>query len=372
MKLISQSKLATFYHQRPTRGCCLPTHPLNRFIFFCQLFGVAPINISPAQDGRRPALLQLTTALHIAWSVLLVSVAAFCNHQQYYAFVRNRVPIARFLTCAEYVLNVVNCSLIVIGVNYQRKFYTEYKRKIDEIDRRLQRKCNMSDEMPMHLRRFSAILLVIVGLQFLATYGLSKDNIGLLYGVGNYVVPHVMMLLAMGTYFCLLRTVRQRFLWMADALFELDDPSEAADPADIVPGYLLVLEFATAPARPLKVVQRLSELRDVHYDLCRFAANVNRSFGWLVIGLLVSAVFVTTAKLYLLYYYLSIAYPRLIAHVYCVGWFVVNFIRISSVLYENASMMRAVRFIHTNILFNIIIDVEPRVELKLLIERYQN
>lgn len=325
-------------------------NPLRRLILFGQIFGVAPINILPHDGGHSSGRRTLRMAFHLTWSCFLLALQIWCDYEQNQVFVQYNVPLVRFLTYAEYVLNVFNCMSVVFGANYQRRKYHEYLREIDALDNCLNRPSTPDTCLPQFLQRFYGTVLVLVGLQLVVSVSLNRNVQGMLFAAASYILPNVMLMLVLGQYLSMLSIVRRRFEWTLQGLCELGSDSDESlakhDTSDMK--NIFVVESG-AISRPVNVCGRVAELRDIYHDLCRLAVNVNNAFGWLLIGVLVSAVFIITGQLYRLYLYQFEKVYYVMAIMYAIGWIVTNFFKVAVLFYMNGRLTEAVRNLNTYI-----------------------
>lgn len=326
-------------------------------IVLCQLFGVAPANINTPDDpavGDTQRRHLLTSGAHIAYSASLLCAMCFCSYAQYQSFVFTLTPITRFLICVEYAFNVINCTFIIVGANVQRSRYDEYDRLLDSIERRLRRPtasgaANDNGVAP-YLRLFygACVLLVIVLCVIIIQF--NETKLGMLYGLATYFLPNMMVMLTMGKYYGCMIIVRQRFGWLVECLRELDvnvDDNLVGHASDGnmkggIPKNMFVLEFNTATSatasfnQSARHFERLNELRDIYHDLCRLSRAFNRSFGWLLIGVLTSAVFIITGQLYSIYHHWALGESPVLVYFHAIVWACKHFATVTIALAVNS------------------------------------
>lgn len=331
------------------------SNPRKRLLLICQLFGVAPIN-KPMQKNRRHVrctlvlLHWITTGVHIAWSIFILAMIALSYYGEYFRIIRNNIPIVRLLIFAEYSFKLLNCILIVVGANYQRSGYAEFERTIEVLDRRLWPTLGSrdDDELGRFLRAFYATVVIFCGCLITVFVGYQLDWLGMLIGISTYALPNVMVMLALAKYFCLMQLVQKRFERVVDELLALggSGKDDAIRSATRTNSNMFVVEFNSVAhggwQKKQKPIEHLNELRDVYHDMCRLAEKINGMFGCLIIGILLSAVFIITGQLYAIYHMKSTNRKDPLDYL-CAGiWIMTDFTKVSMVLYWNARVMGAV------------------------------
>lgn len=373
-------------HRRPTTTSTIITR--NRYIrlliILSQLLGIAPVHIAanirwcrsrhqpkkPPLNGRHH---HIASAAHNAWSACLLGIIAWSEYQEYDIFLQYVPTVERYLIYVEYAFNLLNCAVIVVGANYQRRWYIEYLQRIESVDRRLASMATASasdqpvdQQLTRYLRRFFAILAAFVAMLLVVIFAFNPTGNGWIYSTLTYTVPNVMLLLALAKYVCLMNLLQSRFRRILDringlaaSLLDADDGTMATEvgrtkstpsgkTAAKLTESMLQLDFAAQrwfddPKTSMMLVSSvddgMNQLRHIYHDLCDLATNVNRSFGWLIIGILCSGVFILTGQLYSLYMYVTNGSGRTLSYVYACGWFVTNSAKCMLLMEINGRMM---------------------------------
>lgn len=339
---------------------------LHHLIFLCQLLGVAPVNIDAEHNKQRHkgrARCHITSGAHIVYSTIMLCIMSACSYAQYKCFVYTLTPIRRFLVCVEYVFNVLNCTIIIVGANMQRSRYLEFERMVESIERRLRRRqqqlksdCGVS----RYLRWFYFACVLLLILLYVVTVQFNDTSWGVLFGSATHVLPNMMVMLAMGKYYGCMIIMRQRFQWLIEGLQELDviDKYNIVS-VDVRSGdehnhkrvakNMFIFEFnavasATSSCPSAGHFERLNELRDIYHDLCHLSGALNRSFGLLLIGVLTAAIFIITGQLYSMYHYWSNGEFPVLMYFHFVVWTCKQFATVTIALAVNTRLDEEVRF----------------------------
>lgn len=323
-------------------------------LLICQLFGVAPVNIPTYGGHRRCTILWqslLITGAHIVWSAFVLALVAWSHYQEYFRSQQNLVLIERCLIYAEYLFNMLNCSLIMVGAYYNRRGYIETQRQMDALDQRLWPTIDSQDddELRRYLRGIYASIAMFVAIMLTILVCIEVDVYGVFIGMSSFALPNVIVMLALALYCCLMRSARKRFERIAGELLVIcgNVADGVKKPPPAVNNNMFEVEFKAvigSQQRPvvnrLPPVERLNEMREVYHNLCRIMETINSWFGHLIIGMLLAAMIIITGQLYSIY--ANVNSSTALNLVYSVVWMLSNSMRVVLVLYWNGDVMGAV------------------------------
>lgn len=279
--------------------------------------------------------------MHILWSCSLFALISWGKYRQFFDFVDDSDEFVKFFVLAEYVLDLFNVSTTIIGTNSYRHLYTEHLRNFHSIDRRLRSGCDDSDGGLMrYLMKFCLILLVSVCMFLAAIVYYHYRNVVLLIGnVCTYVLPYVMIMLILGKYLGMMYSIRRRFGYVVLAFAKLEilvQGSPAGEKKNSNSYGRRVQQThphcASRQDTVLRVVRRISELRDVYCDLCYMEKCVKNSMGCLLLGIMLTSICVITGQLFSLYEMMMHRMTNIFLYVFSCTWIMANFMKIVVIL----------------------------------------
>lgn len=297
----------------------LLTNSIQLMIILCQAFGAAPVNLtlSPLPliskklnknfSAEKKTL--LSRWLHYVWSGTLLSAITAAIYLQHRDFDSGELTaVTRILYLVEYFFNFLSSAIVMIGSNYQSKWYGIYYHQIINFDIRLER-CGFTDEAYFsNLKQYLRKVLALTAVLFLAVFivDLLFNRVQFIDTIRSetvYVLPNAIQLLALIEYITLLHAVRERYKQInciLDKLLnhQLNRSSEIRDTSVIS---LMEITKKNAYCRFVSFEELLNNLRRLHRDLNAFETNVNQSFGILLISIITSSFIIVNTQLYALY-----------------------------------------------------------------------
>lgn len=264
---------------------------LQRTTFWCKFFGVAPINLNFNSSAETQNNLQSNClfVLHIMWSLLiLTSISISIYYERSYDERDSSSFILKCLYMGEYLFNIFNCTIIVIGCHYQRQAYKRYFKKIIEIDMEF-KECGITTDyskLEKYLKKFwycSAMFMALATVSDLLYYFNFKDFIR---SAIVFILSHLLTIVTLIEYFGLLYVLKERYQNICIVLNQLIDQSDefskkkSFEKLFTLTMHDMVKIKKNAFVDPaLAIMQRLNKLRKIYYDLAIFNEDINSSFG---------------------------------------------------------------------------------------------
>lgn len=301
-------------------------------IFLCQLFGVAPIPISlnrPTKfDEFKSKIVRSLHQLWCAFILICISTSFYFQHTKCNTILQYS-QIKVLLHLGEYISIISNSMVTVIGSQMQRNVYNEYFQQFIEIDLELSEcgaKLNFSEFKKFILNSllicglFEMIMVTVFSLSFFGEESAVVRNIAL------YVIPHIMILLTLITYCTLLYAVQERYHHISLILRKLS--------VDL----LFKTEYRQIDHKTLtknKICEKMNSLRGVFARISKLTININASFGFLIICVLVSTFLILSTEFFAFYEFIEQSAPDFYVPCLSVLWIIFYGGRIIFILQMN-------------------------------------
>lgn len=285
-------------------------------IFIGQVFGACPINIKLRKispKSKSAFLIILTKWAHLYWSVLVLAAIITFMVQKFAEYAVHMSFIDKFLCIMEYSFNIINCLIVTVGCNYQKHCYEKYLTALVEIDMKLLRlgvNPHFSG-LKKFLHTISWVLLAFFAILFLNILFFHKFVILEALKVQCiYLVPNIIICLALLEYFGLLYALSERFSQItcilqrlsAGNVFEINQTKRGAQAVILInPNKWSHLKNNILHDNTKSTEGVLNALRKIHFELSVLENDTNTSFGILVVALITSAFIIICTQLYQLY-----------------------------------------------------------------------
>ncbi|KAJ6636706.1 Gustatory receptor for sugar taste 43a [Pseudolycoriella hygida] len=300
-------------------------------ILLCQMFGVAPLPVSFSQtekvDGFR---WRICGRIHQFWcaGIIIAIVTSFYFQHVKFNTIIQYSQIKVLLHIGQYACIIGTCSACVIGSQIQSSSYNKYFQNIIKIDLKLTKwgsRINFVN-LKKFIRRcivlcfsFEVVMVSVFAMSFL-----GEDN-SIVRNIALYIIPHIMVLLTVIKYTSLLYAIQERYqnvnVLLKKVSFDL----------------LFKKEYRQkhTPTTENKICQRINGMRLVFLDISKFSADVNGSFGVLVIFILVSTFLILSTEFFAFYEYIEQSAPDFYVPVLSLLWIIFYGGRIIFVLRMN-------------------------------------
>lgn len=301
-----------------------------------QIFGACPINLS-----SKNTVTTISAWIHYIWFLILITIVAITMYFYYFdlILIANLLVTQRVLALVEYLCNLVNCSIIMIGCNYQRLVYENYFQRIDEIDLKL---VHGGSSKKSNLKWFLIKMCIPCGIILLIDSGIiviyqQYQLLPISKVLTIYIVPNVIILLALLEYFSLLYFIQQSYTRIADALKAIIikvnlSYRQQNNQSPVTEKESIKSEF-----------NAINLLKQVHYMVGALEENTCESFGILSITLISSTFIIVTGQLF--YFYAS-SYDggTLLNFLYSTSWIILHIGKVYAILHLNSKVLAEVNF----------------------------
>lgn len=332
---------------------------LKIHIIIGQVFGACPINITlreKSQKSKSVFLIKLTKWAHIYWSAfVLAAIITFMVHK-FREYQLQMSFIDKFLCLMEYGFNIVNCFIVMIGCNYQRHCYAKYLAALVEIDTKLLH-LGVSPHfsgLKKFLRILSWILLALLASLFLIILFYHKFVILDALEVNCiYLLPNIIVFLALFEYFGLLYALSERFNQItciirrlsAGNVLEINQIKRGAVAGIFIkPQTWSYLKNNNFLDNTMSIEGVLNVLRRIYYELNVLESATSSSFGIMVVSLITSAFIVVCTQLYQIYivYSKTIIGFNIYAELYSLFWLFLHSAKVLAIFFLNSKVSNEV------------------------------
>lgn len=338
---------------------------IKLLIFLCQLFGVAPLPVLFGQHERLEAVrwkvFRCFHRIWCGWLIICITTSFYFQHVKFNTIVQYS-QIKILLHIGEYVSIISTCTACVIGSQINRNAYNKYFQAIIEIDSKLNEcgcRTNFTNLKRFTIKCVAACFLfefVMVSVFALSLFG--EDN-SIVRNITLYVIPHIMVLLAIIKYCTLLYAIQERYRSISlllkkisvDLLFKKEYRQTKT-----------VLQTAITEN---KICQKLNSLRLAFLDIATLTTDVNESFGVLIVSILVSTFLILSTEFFAFYEFIERSAPDLYEPVLSFLWIIFYGGRISFVLRMNHAVNIEVRKQNCSLWLCLFLRVSWNVEMQI-------
>lgn len=285
-------------------------------ICLCQFFGVAPMPIPLNKSQNCDGLCwKLIKCLHRIWCLVIIIGVTTSFYYQHVKFntIAQYSQIKVLLHIGEYISIISSCVICVIGSQINRNLYEKYYQNVMDIDSMLT-ECG-SRLNSGNLKRFivkciamcllfETVMSIIFALSFLNKESSVARNIAL------YIIPHILVLLVIIEYGSLLYTIRERYHSISVLLKKIS--------FDLL--FKKECRQTQAAVMENKICQKLNCLRLAFLDISKFAADVNGTFGILILSILVSTFLILSTEFFSFYEFVEKSAPDFYVPILSVLW----------------------------------------------------
>lgn len=295
---------------------------------------------------------------HLCWCIAIVALIVYCMLELYRDYVLTyNTPMVQILNVSEYIFNVVNCVLIIVGCNYQRQWQSIYLQQINALDIKL----NYSAvEANADLNCFLRTALMISGFFMLCVFSIiamyhQTNYFGLFISVWAYVVANIIISLAILQYLVLIFIVQQRYKRLARGLGKLSStkPVRRILTTDELLRNTFMGDLQNVGRRrysphkgyPDSIKRRIEVLRTCFVDLNILEKNISQSFGVFLVSMVTSTFFILTTQLYV-FYTLTQIEVGLLNLAYSAAWLMLHFVKVFSMLFMSSGVVQEVKYMN--------------------------
>lgn len=278
-------------------------------IFLCQIFGVAPVPLTFSRDAKLDGFRwKILKCSHQIWCGIIIIGISSSFYFQHIKFntIAQYSQIKVLLHIGEYISIISTCVACVIGSQIQRSMYNKYFQNLIEIDAKLT-ECGSRINFK-NLKRFIIKCIAICFLfeiVMVSVFALSffGEEHSIVRNITLYVIPHIMVLLAIIKYCSLLYAIQERCyntsLMLKKISFDLLFKKE----------YRLTRNTMHATITENTICRKVNCLRLAFLDISKLTSDVNGSFGILIISILVSTFLILSTEFFAFYEFIEKSAP---------------------------------------------------------------
>lgn len=328
---------------------------LKIHILIGQIFGACPVNITFITNSHQQKsvfLQRVKKCAHLCWSFLVLASVIAGIFSKYSEIAVQMNAVEKFLTIVEYCYNIINCCIVVVGCNYQRKCYGKYLAALVEIDLKLLRVgvSQHFSNLKVFLRKTSLIFLAFLSILILIILLFNNFDILMSLKVHYiYVVPNIIVYFALLEYLGLLYTVSERYNQITSTLKRISSANlfennqikrEALEVFFMNPPTWTHLKTNTLLDDSIPIESVLNILRKIHYDLSVLESAINRSFGFMIVTLITLTFIVSSTQLYQLYTYTQglISVNNIYSAIYNLFFVIFHGFKVFAILFMNSKV----------------------------------
>lgn len=308
---------------------------IKHLIFLCQLFGVAPVPVSFSQNQKFDGFgWKLLRCFHQIWCFMIIvgiSTSFYFQHVKFNTIAQYS-QIKVLLHVGEYISIISTCIACVIGSQIHRNVYNQYFQNLIEIDSKLT-DCGSRISFE-NLKRFITKCVTFCFLfefVMVAVFAMSffGEEHSIVRNITLYVIPHIMVLLAIIKYCSLLYAIQERCHNISlmlkkisvDLLFKKE--------------YRQTQSVMHTTRTENRICQKINFLRLAFLDISKLTTDVNGSFGILIISILVSTFLILSTEFFAFYEFVEQSAPDVYVPCLSVLWIIFYGGRIIFVLRMN-------------------------------------
>lgn len=273
----------------------------RRFLLMNQLVAAAPIRIQFTKElHRQRSIDKLLSTLHLFYGFCISASVCVATYLQHEHFDSTMGFMTSILYMGEYIIGTFNLLLVIVGCQYQKKFYAIIFKRLVTVDVNLQ-KCGIQPNFKttkIYLRR--SMIAYSIFFTFVIIVDLMYNRLLLDSFVRSstvYTVPNVVSTLALTQYSMLLHYIRDKLRIINAILRRMINP-EQLDSVNHKLSIISVLSLSRGRKPTEKI---LNILRRQHAELCRLMELLNECFGVLIVLILIAAYVILSIQFYAFY-----------------------------------------------------------------------
>lgn len=309
---------------------------LSKIVSACPLF----IVFNPKRTSNR-LYYSFQSIVQIIWSsIALASILFSYQYNVLNFWIVGPITIVKSLDFAENILNIGTIFQIIIGCNLTKKSYHKYIDSLAEIDYKIQTEYKISNRNICLFVRCSVTFVTINCLLVFSFIVISLQlNFGLTILICMvYLAPNTIHVMAMLQHCCLLLAMAERYKAIGKCLLSIS--MTATETVNCIENKRNLIVAATIPqttsmlCHASVVQEKLRSLRRCYFELGQLAAQVNRTFGVLVVSQMATSFIVVCSQSYWFYLNISKSIPDrgVSTLVFSLLWIGMHFAKLSIVL----------------------------------------
>lgn len=264
-----------------------------------QMFCAAPINLRSIEPKCFDSIV---SAGHLIYGFIICGTVCFATYLQHKHFDASIGFLTSVLYMGEYIIGTFNLLLIIVGCQYQKRFYKIFFTRLINVDINLQ-KCGVQPNLEttrIYLKRslilYGIFLFAVILVDFLYN-DMKVDSFARSSTV--YTVPNIVSILALTQYSSVLHFIRDKFRTINEVIVRLITNRSFNDlTINHKLNIISVLSLHTGQNGSARV---LTILRKQHSELTRLVELLNTCFGLLIVLTLIAAYIILSIQFYAFY-----------------------------------------------------------------------
>lgn len=271
----------------------------KNFLLVNQIFCAAPINLRCLE----PTIFdKITAAAHLFYGFTMCGVVCFATYLQNTLFDSGMGFLTRILYMGEYIIGTFNLLLIIVGCQYQRRFYGIFFTRLVNVDINLQ-KCGVQPNLEttrIYLKRSLLIYGIFVISVIVVDFFYNHSNVESFARSSTvYTVPNIVSTLALTQYSSVLHYIRDKFKTINEIIVRLVTTRSVSDLT--INNKLNIISVLALNNGQNGSARVLNILRKQHSELTRLLELLNRCFGLLIVLTLIAAYIILSTQFYAFY-----------------------------------------------------------------------
>lgn len=271
----------------------------KRLFLVNKIFCAAPIKLRCIE----PTIIdKIASMAHLLYGFAICGAVCFATYLQHAHFDKTMGFLTRILYMGEYIIGTFNLLLIIVGCQYQKRFYMIFFNRLVNVDINLQ-KCGFHPNFEttrIYLQRSMIVYAVFLISVILVDFFYNDMIIdSFLRSSTVYTIPNIVSVLALTQYSSVLHFIRDKFRTINAILVRLVTNRSLNDSA--VNNKLNIISVIAMNSEQNGNVRTLNTLRKQHNELTRLLELLNKCFGLLIVLTLIAAYIILSTQFYAFY-----------------------------------------------------------------------
>lgn len=264
---------------------------VGAYFFICQLCGTAPVTLNFRRhfEDFKPLIKTSWTAIVLKTfeffrGCFITAAIISATHYQRLLFDTNLGFMTRIIYNAEYVSDVLDAIVVIVGCSLQRNQYYYFFDQIVQVDLKLQRLGvrPQKTKLKQFVRKFLWVAGVFFSISFTVDFFYNQKVFGdCIRSVATFIVPNIVCVQGLFQFCLVMFVVHDRLRSINELLLNLTKPLQ---------GELLGLKIESGKQEDVwgKIVENL---RQIFAQLCKIADDLVQAF-WILLTLTILGGFI--------------------------------------------------------------------------------
>lgn len=273
------------------------------FIWLNQVFCAAPFcsDLFTSPKALKRVHEKFCSVLHLLFGFAVCACVCFATYEQSKNHDESMGFLTQILYIAEYIIGTFNLLLVIVGCQYQKKFYAVFFKRLVNVDINLQ-KCGIQPNYittKVYLIRSTVVYFVffisVIIVDFMYN---SMHAESFVVSSTVYTIPNIVSTLALTQYATVLHFIRDKLRTINAILRRLVINSNSKDNQNRL---TIISVLAMDGGRINNLTRVLDILRKQHAELSRLMELLNDCFGLLIILIIIASYIILSTQFYAFY-----------------------------------------------------------------------